>query len=231
MPLLVLSAKEAFQRVRSVESRWPRTEKAQGERLIPLAQPGFWPTFRINREELIFTVGSCFARNIEKQLIHEGYNVAASQFEPPAETGFTADPDALLNRYVVFSILNELRWALEPGKVYPKKAYIEFGPARWFDPHLHPSVAPSDLRLVRSRREAINRYMALAGKARVFIMTLGLAEAWFDSDTGCISTACCPCGARSRCRPASSSTFWTMSRSCRRWRRSTPSSPATAIRS
>ena len=78
MPLLVVPASDAFKRVRHKDSRWPRTAEAQAERLMPLAQPKFWPSFHINRSELIFTIGSCFARNIEKQLITEGYRVAAA---------------------------------------------------------------------------------------------------------------------------------------------------------
>ena len=124
MPLMVLSAAEALKRVRHTDSRWPRTPEAQAERLIPLARPGFWPSFKMNKRELVFTVGSCFARNIEKQLIQEGYNVAASRFEPPANTGFKADPDALLNRYVVWSIGNELKWAFKHGKPFPKRGFV-----------------------------------------------------------------------------------------------------------
>ena len=84
MPLLVLPATEAIARQRSDQSRWPRTQQAQAERLMPLAKPKFSPSFRINKEELVFTVGSCFARNIEKQLMLEGYNVAAGEFSPAA---------------------------------------------------------------------------------------------------------------------------------------------------
>jgi tetratricopeptide (TPR) repeat protein len=184
MPLLVLSDTEAFKRVRGSDSRWPRTADAQADRLMPLAQPRFWPSFKINKSELIFTIGSCFARNIEKQLIVEGYNVAASQYQPPEETGFKADPDALLNRYVVFSIANELKWAFRHGKPFNRRGYVSLGGDKWFDPYLHPLVAPASLEVVERRRAAVNRYMALAAQARVVIITLGLAEAWYDTRLG-----------------------------------------------
>jgi tetratricopeptide (TPR) repeat protein len=181
MPLLVLSGDEAIKRVRHVDSRWPRTADAQAERLLPLAQPRFYPSFKIARNEMIFTIGSCFARNIEKQLLVEGYDVAVSRFEPPADVGFKADSDALLNRYVVTSIANELKWAFGQGKPFNRRAYVHVGQDRWFDPHLHPLVTPASLEVVEARRAAISRYMALAREARVFIMTLGLAEAWYDN--------------------------------------------------
>ncbi len=184
MPLLVLSAAEAFKQIRRTYSRWPRTPESQAERLMPLAQPGFWPSFTIDKREPIFTVGSCFARNIEKQLIHEGYNVAARDWRPPEDTGFRADPDALLNRYVIWSIANELKWGFGHGKPFKRKALLHVGKDRWFDPHLHPLVSPGPLEAVETRRAAINAYMRMAAEARVIIMTLGLAEAWFDTLTG-----------------------------------------------
>ncbi len=203
MPLLVTPAAEAFKRVRQKDSRWPRTAEAQAERLIPLAQPRFWPSFHINKRELIFTVGSCFARNIEKQLIAEGYNVAAAQFESPLDGGLKADPDALLNRYVVLSIANELRWGFGHGTPFKTKALVHMGPDKhgqdsWYDPHMHPLVSAAPLETVMARRTAVNRYMAMARRARVFIMTLGMAEAWFDTQSGHYLNGVPPTAARER---------------------------------
>ncbi|MEI9964340.1 MAG: GSCFA domain-containing protein [Caulobacteraceae bacterium] len=165
---------------------------------MPLAQPRFSPSFRIGREELIFTVGSCFARNIENQLILEGYNVAAKQFRPPEDTGFKAGPDALLNRYLVHSIANELRWGLGHGKPFRQRYYAQMGPDKWFDPHMNPAITPAPLEVVEARREAVRRYMALAAQARVVIMTLGMAEAWFDRKNGLYLNGVLPPRARER---------------------------------
>ena len=181
MPLMVVSASDAFKRVRHKDSRWPRTGESQAERLIPLAQPRFWPSFHINRAEPIFTIGSCFARNIEKQLITEGYKVAAGDVEMPVDPRLKADPDALMNRYVVSSILNEFLWGF--GRPFKMKNLVYLGDEQWYDPHLHPLVAPAPLQEVLERREAISRYMSKAKEARVIIMTLGLAEAWYDTQS------------------------------------------------
>ena len=196
MPLLVVPAQDAFKRVRHTDSRWPRTAEAQAERLIPLAQPRFWPSFRINRSELIFTIGSCFARNIEKQLITEGYKVAAADFEIPLDTRFKADPDALMNRYVVTSIANELMWGFGQGKPFKMRNLVWLGDDNYFDPHVHPLVAPAPLQAVMNRRVAISRYMAMAKHARVFVMTLGLAEAWYDNRANLYINAVPPTAAR-----------------------------------
>jgi Tfp pilus assembly protein PilF len=203
MPLLVTPATEAFKRLRQKDSRWPRSADAQAERLIPLALPRFWPSFHINKRELIFTVGSCFARNIEKQLIAEGYNVAAAQFEAPEDSGLKADPDALLNRYVVLSIANELRWGFRHGTPFKSKHLVPMGLDKdgqdsWYDPHMHPLVSAASLEKVMERRAAVNRYMAMARKAQVFIMTLGMAEAWFDTRSGHYLNGVPPTSARER---------------------------------
>ena len=195
MPLLVVSASDAFKRIRYKDSRWPRTAETQADRLIPLAQPKFWPSFHINRSELIFTIGSCFARNIEKQLITEGYKVAAADFEVPIDARFRADPDALMNRYVIPSIANELHWGFGL-KMFKLRNLVHLGEDQWFDPHVHPLVAPAPLEMVMQRREAISRYMARAKEARVIVMTLGLAEAWFDRQAGLYLNAVPPTPAR-----------------------------------
>ena len=195
MPLMVVSASDAFKLVRHKDSRWPRTGEAQAERLIPLAQPRFWPSFHINRSEPIFTIGSCFARNIEKQLITEGYKVAASSYDVPLDLRFKADPDALMNRYVISSIANELLWGF--GRPFKMRNLVHMGDGdQWFDPHLHPLVAPAPLVEVLGRRKGISEYMAKAKEARVFIMTLGLAEAWYDTQSHLYLNAVPPTQAR-----------------------------------
>jgi tetratricopeptide (TPR) repeat protein len=184
MPLLVLPAEEAIRRAENPAARWPETPGTQAQRLDPVAQPDFTPSFRIDKAQPIFTIGSCFARNIEKQLLLEGYNVAMAHFSPPPEPGARADPDALLHRYLVHAIGNELRWALDPLASFPEASFIELEPGGWFDLNLHQAAPPSPIELVKARRKAIADYMRLAAEARLVVITLGLAEAWFDTATG-----------------------------------------------
>ena len=196
MPLLVLSSEEAIRRAATPAAQWPGTPEAQALRLSPVARPQFTPSFRIDRAEPIFTIGSCFARNIEKQLLIEGYNVAMARFSPPPEPDSKADPDALLHRYLVHAIGNELRWALDPDAAFPEASYVELEPGGWFDLNLHQMAAPSPIELVRARRKAITDYMRLAAEARLVVITLGLAEAWFDLETGLYVNAVPPKHAR-----------------------------------
>ena len=184
MALLVLSDTEALSHVREDHSRWPLTAKAQADRLTPFAQPHFQPSFGINKHESIFTIGSCFARNIEKQLLVEGYNVALPRFAPPEDPAFKAEADTLLHRFTVHSIVNDLTWALDPQQPFPQEGFVEVAAGEWIDLQLSPLLAASSRAMVEARRRAVRAYFALAAEARVFIMTLGLAEVWFDTLTG-----------------------------------------------
>jgi tetratricopeptide (TPR) repeat protein len=194
MPLLVLSAREAFQRAKGDHARWPGRTRGQMGRLRPVADPGFTPSFRFGPKDPVFTIGSCFARNIERQLLIEGYNVALTRFSPPVEADPRVNTDVMLHRYVPQSIANELAWALTDAP-YPE-AYFYEEPDGWRDLQLHMGGPPAPLETIRARRKALTDYMRLAGEARVFVMTVGLAEAWFDRETGLYLNAAPPAWAR-----------------------------------
>jgi tetratricopeptide (TPR) repeat protein len=185
MPLLRLSAGEAFKNAGKVGSAWPRKPAEQAQRLMPVALPLFTPSFAIDRDQLIFTIGSCFARNIERELIAEGCNVASAGFELSADEPDASSVDSVLNRFVCFSMLNEFRWALAPEQPFPRESLIELRPGRWFDMNNTHDIKPSSLERVIARREKVTAYMRRVAEADVIVMTLGLAEAWFDSRTGC----------------------------------------------
>ena len=163
-------------------------------RLSPVARPTLEPSFRIGKQDLIFTVGSCFARNIEKQLIIEGYGVAVSRFRPPSEPGAETDRDLMLNRYVPQSIANELAWAFG-DRPFPEASYYQELEG-WRDLQLHLGAPAAPIETVKERRAALAEYMRLAAEAGVFIMTVGLAEAWFDLATGLYLNAAPPARAR-----------------------------------
>jgi len=196
MPLLVLSAREAYRRAAADHARWPGRTPGQMGRLRPVAQPAASPSFRFGPGDPVFTIGSCFARNIEKQLVLEGYDVAYKRFRPPPEPGVRIDPDLMLNRYVPQSMANELAWALA-DEDFPEAFYFE-EPDGWRDLQLHMGAPPAPLETIRARRRALTDYMRLAGQAKVFVMTVGLAEAWFDRTTGLYLNTAPPASARSR---------------------------------
>lgn len=184
MPLLVLSGDEAMVNVKAnPASSWPQRGEL-GNRLEPLARPGFNPSFRFSAGERIFTIGSCFARNIEKVLEAQGFAI-------PTRDVIRADPEFgkighnILNNYGAPAILNEIRWALDPTHTFlEEQAFFEIYEGKWVDVHLNHALKPAEIDVVRARRRAILKAYQSLRECRVVIITLGLAECWYDNDTG-----------------------------------------------
>jgi len=184
MPLLTISGADAMANVKAnPHASWPARGEI-GSRLEPIARPGFTPSFRLVAGEKIFTIGSCFARNIEVLLEQQG-------FEIPTRAIIRSDPEFasigqnILNNYGAPSILNEIRWALDPAHPFTEEqAFFEIYPGKFIDAHLNHALKPASIEVVRARRRAIlNAYRAI-GECRVVIITLGLAECWLDKLSG-----------------------------------------------
>lgn len=179
-PLARLSYEDAMENNQAAISRWPRDKETQDARLQPFCQPAFRPTFSIRPEDLVFTIGSCFARNIEQHLIASGYNVAVSRFEQLCRDEGVVVKSNTLNKFVAQSIVNELRWALEPGAEFPVDAIVQYKGDRFLDMQLAPGLRPTDLETALATRRAVSSYIGMVKDAKVVIVTLGLAEAWYD---------------------------------------------------
>jgi len=72
--------------------------------------------FRIDRDDALFAIGSCFARGIEKAMVGAGFDVRSAalefdDFELRVEgvTGL-----GFMNKYTTHSIRAEIEWALDP---------------------------------------------------------------------------------------------------------------------
>ena len=182
MPLLTLPHHEAFGNQRRPSAAWPRDPKQQAERLTPFCLPELQPTFRIEPGDLVFTIGSCFARNIEEHLIIEGFNVAVKAFPQICEAEGVKIKPNVLNKFVAPSILHELQWALEPGSEFPMDSIVAVTDSRYIDMQLAAGLMPTSLETMQGMRRAVSIYMKMVKDAKVIIMTLGLAEAWFDNE-------------------------------------------------
>jgi tetratricopeptide (TPR) repeat protein len=183
-PLARHSYEEALRNHDERQTRWPRDEEAQQARLKPFCQPAIRPSFSIGPDDPIFTIGSCFARNIEQHLIGEGFNVAVARFEQLCQNEGVQVKSNTLNKFVAQSILNELRWALQPGAEFPLESIVEVKAGRYLDMQLAPGLLPTKLNTALATRRAISNYMRLVKEAKVVIVTLGLAEAWYDTMLG-----------------------------------------------
>jgi tetratricopeptide (TPR) repeat protein len=157
--------------------------RSDGNRVEPIARPEFYPSFTLETGEKIFTIGSCFARHVEGELMRRGFQIPVRDLMK--DPLFADLETSVLNNYGTPSIYNELAWAFDPAAPFVAKDHLlEVKPGKYIDLHLPPTIAPAPWDLVLARRTAIHRLMRLSADCRVAIITLGLAEVWFDTHTG-----------------------------------------------
>lgn len=163
---------------------------------IGAARPeiGIRPKFSIGRGQAVFAVGSCFAREVEDALADLGFEVptrcdALFGQEPllhDDSTGAGTRPRAYLNRYNSMSMLDEFRHLLgvapeiEHGLLtYP----LSRGCAA--DLHYTQSLRQADIETTLARRQAVRQHLGpLLRRCKLFVLTLGMAECWFDEKAG-----------------------------------------------
>ena len=157
--------------------------RSDGDRVEPVAKPDFHPSFTFEKGEQIFTIGSCFARNVEHYLAERGFKIPT--FELMKDPLFADLGRSILDNYGVPSIYNELSWAFDPARPFiPSEHLLEVKSGKFIDLHLPPHLDPVSWDLALTRRTAIRRITNLAADCRVIIITLGLVEVWFDTLTG-----------------------------------------------
>lgn len=123
----------------------------------PWFAPKLNPKFRLPRDDSFYAIGSCFARGIEHSL--KSLSIAVESAAPefvklqPAQRqvsglGFT-------NKYNTHSILNELRWSLDPDAVFPLESIVQLTNTTWYDPHTNPTLNLTGLEETLERRALI----------------------------------------------------------------------------
>ncbi|CAH1656179.1 GSCFA family protein [Hyphomicrobiales bacterium] len=157
---------------------------------------GHKPKFEIDNTSPVFTIGSCFAREVEHTLVRlgiplalQGHGIQAEYYQSWDEErarggGVRAGQKSrgAFNKYNVFSISSELKRVLLEQE-FPNDGLIEIAEDKWFDPHA------SRLRLLpfetaRQNRAIINHATSQIRQSKTVVMTLGLTEGWIDAETG-----------------------------------------------
>ncbi len=182
MPLRRFSGAQAIANIRSNPfAEWPSRAVPDTNRIEPLCKPAFSPSFTLEPGEKIFTIGSCFARNVERALMKHGFDVVTSGLAWP-DKSIDTQSNGVLNNYGVVSIENEFRWALDPDRAFdPEKHFMEVAAGRFVDPHI--PVRAAALEKIMQYRTAITEVTRRVKECRVVVMTLGLSELWFDALT------------------------------------------------
>ena len=140
------------------------------------------PKFTLRRDDKFYAIGSCFARGLESSLA--SHNIAVESAAPEFANLQPANKDrsglGFINKYNTYSILNELRWALDPGAIFPRESIVQLTNATWYDPHTNPTLNFTDLEETLQRRALMQMVTKRIKNCRAVIVTLGLGEAWRD---------------------------------------------------
>ena len=78
-PLSSISAADAYANAKSNRLRSYPSPDRGGDRLYPLAAPSAKPSFTMKPTDSVFTIGSCFARNVESALLETGMTVTSNE--------------------------------------------------------------------------------------------------------------------------------------------------------
>lgn len=177
-----LSASDAMARARTNGLRkYPSPEK-DGDRLYPLASPNSTPSFRIEPDDTIFAIGSCFARNVEKSLEAAGKRVLSREFELGSIGESLGDAANFFNKYSIHSVTNEIRWALERETFPGEDLIYALGKGRYCDSQLGMAKLDFPMEDILEFRHRYLDAMAQVATADVVIVTLGYVETWYDNE-------------------------------------------------
>jgi tetratricopeptide (TPR) repeat protein len=198
MPLARYSAEEANRNLRrNRASIWP-DGRLPTNRLGKLAQLTFTPSFTFSQADRIMTIGSCFAREMETRLAQLGFDLPMKAVALPAEERATKTENDIISKFTVQSIENELLWASGRAAPPPGQLFLQVGEGLWHDPQLVNNVHPASIERVAERREMVQAAFRQLPGCRIVIITLGLAEAWFDHETSLYLNTAPPTAASKR---------------------------------
>jgi GSCFA family len=143
------------------------------------------PRFGLPADGAYFMIGSCFARGLESVLVGNRFNVrsVSKEFDRFDHSG-VGTPLGATNRYNTGSILNEIRWALDPASPFPEQAIVDIDSELSVDPHMNPTLKLADRSTTLQRRAIFTGVVRELANSDVVIITLGLVEAWYDTHVG-----------------------------------------------
>ena len=161
-----------FQGVKKRTFRYPSKSETGYQDGVLL--PKLNPKFTILPGEKIFTIGSCFAREIEHRLVQRQFDVPVSGFVNPE----------MLNEYNAGTILQRIESVF--GKFeYADGMGVEETDKGWVDLFLHIAQVPVPLEILLLRRRMIAELYQQLLASSTIVITLGLTETWFDTKYQC----------------------------------------------
>jgi hypothetical protein len=170
-----LSWEQAIENTRKFKNscRFPTKEDPRCSDLI---LPKINRRFAIDSQSSIFTIGSCFAREIEEKLVN--YDLPTRGFSVP-ESEWPFRPNGLLNEYNPGTMHQRVVYSVS-GSDYPIETLVKSG-SGYVDLALPGGAAVSYERAIE-RRDEIKKIYSRLKDCSVVIITLGLIEAWVDQE-------------------------------------------------
>jgi hypothetical protein len=144
---------------------------------------GSTPKFKLSKADKVFTIGSCFARNIERELASAGVCCLTEKPGiPPEYYAGPRDARAAMNKFNIPSMVDELERTFSADFNEPDR-YIEVGDGLYFDPSTS-GLKLLPLEPLQEVKEKIKIVTSRLQQADAVIITLGLVEMWRDSVSG-----------------------------------------------
>ena len=175
-------------RRRKSDNRYARWDSVIGE-FDGEVWPEVQPSFRIKPGDTVFTIGSCFARNIETHLEALGCKVPMLSLDFPTEE-LHGQPRSAMNRFHPPAFRQCLEWAAaihdRDGRVSWDDCApmaVDCGGESFFDMDMAGALPVPRTRFVE-RRQRIYDIFSTVFSAQCMMMTPGLVEAFRDRTTG-----------------------------------------------
>src|SRR5215471_16576342 len=175
---------------RNPNARWP--ERTNANRLEPECWPETAPGFTFAAGSRVFTIGSCFARNVEMNVSALGFDIPTRRFLDDNARAGRHSGDEILNKYTPPSIFQELAWtrrirdrdgAVTEEDIAPFLLEIGGGKVIDLQHRLTGQFGQTRAEALAQRRDFYGLF-AQAFDSETVIITLGLIECWLDRQTG-----------------------------------------------
>jgi len=149
------------------------------------------PKFQLSDDIKVFSIGSCFAREIEDVLQSKGVDVLTKGLNIDSEYYTTkARPNAALNKYSTHSIESEVIPAIL-GEDMPDDGIVKIEDGLYFDPRAS-HIKPNSKEVILDIRRKIRAVNQKVIEADLIFITLGQNECWYDQDRGIFLNAAPP---------------------------------------
>jgi len=158
------------------------------------------PKFKFGKTDRVATAGSCFAQNISRRLSRFDYNFLCTEYDK----ALSQEENEALNNSMFSARYGNIYTTLHLAQLF-ERAYGLWQPkedmwevdGRFYDP-FRPSMAKegfaSAAELQADRAKHLRAIRQVFETADVFVLTLGLTEAWVNREDGAAYPICPGCG-------------------------------------